>query len=438
MNRLVAVADRSLTWLIALAERQAKNAAFAIAAFWLLVAAVLPWVDFPLGKDPRGLQLALLRDVPVLPHLQLSSFGAIGFAVFALTMIATWIDRRAVVGGGAVLLALALAVPLQIAFSNPDILRRLASEFDQRQKVLLFTQAFLPVNQGREPGLWPSLAFDTLWERGVTAWYYLTHGWYAFVLAALIVFFQGVSLLPTRDLPRVFAGTLLGLVGLSTLFLAKPYYASTLLDRAYLAQARGDAVRATELYRAVMRMDRWYALGPELYEQIGAIDEARGVSDSPEYHLYKGQVLENQGMQPDSVSEYHLAARAGGDLGMIAHREAARLMTYFGLTLYGQQAFGAALAQWQGAYQEDSFQLQALFYAARANFDIGLYREAIAAGERFCQRASNTYAMADVYSDMGDCYTKLDDHASARGCYQNSFKLDYIINPRGLGALTGN
>ncbi|MBV9126706.1 MAG: hypothetical protein JO117_01330, partial [Verrucomicrobia bacterium] len=224
----------------------------------------------------------------------------------------------------------------------------------------------------------------------------------------------------------------------SAVFLAKPYYASIQLNRAYLVQARGDAARATELYLATMRADRWYALGPELYEQIGEMDETRGVLDSPEYHLFKGQVFENGGVQPNAMSEYRLAARNGGDLAVVAHREAARVAAYYGLTLYNQQAYSAALAQWQQAYEEDPFQLQALFYAARAHFDVGQYRETIAVGEQFCRRASNTYAMADVYSDMGDAYSKLDDHAKARVCYQMSFKLDYIINLHGLGALAGN
>ena len=335
------------------------------------------------------------------------------------------------------LLALALAAPLQIAFSNPDILRRLASEFDQRQKVHAFTQAFLPVNQGEEPDLWTTLEFDTIWDRLVTAWYFLTLGWYVFSVAALIVFGRGLSLLPARRLPALLACTL-ALMILFAGFAAKPFYANLQLNRAYLAQARDEAGKAAELYRATIRLDRWYAMGPELYEQIGEIDESLGRLDSPEYHLYKGQVFENQGMQPDAISEYRLAARGGGDLATVAHREAARLSAYFGLTLYGQQAFGAALSQWQSAYEEDPFQLQTLFYSTRAQFNIGQYRQAITAGERFCRLASNTYALADAYSNMGDSYRRLDDHPAARSCYEKACQLHCIINEHGLGALAGN
>ena len=402
-----------------------------------MLALVLPWVNVPLGKDSRGAQFGLLQDIPVLPHPQLGSYGVIGLAVFACGVIALWFDRRAGLVAGVVLLALALAAPLQIAFSNPDILRRLASEFDQRQKVHAFTLAFLPVNLGQEPDRWTALDLDTIWQRLLTGWYFLTSGWYIFCVAGLIVFFRGVSLLPSRRVAAV-AASILALGLMTALFVAKPFYANLQLNHAYLAQALGDPERAAELYRATIRLDRWYALGPEIYEQIGEMHDALGRRDSPEYHLYKGQLLENQGVQPDAVSEYRLAARAGGDVGVAAHREAARVAAYFGLTLYGQQAVGAALAQWRQAFEEDPFQIQVLFYAARANFDVGQYRQAISAGEQFCQRASNTYALADVYSDMGDSYTKLDDHARARVCYAMSFKLDYIINPRGLGAITGN
>jgi tetratricopeptide (TPR) repeat protein len=357
--------------------------------------------------------------------------------VFALALIALRFDRRAAVCGGIALLALALAAPLQIAFSNPDILRRLASEFAQQQKVSAFTTNFLPVNQGQAPEIWTILDFDTMWSRFVSAWYFLTLGWYVFTLAALIAFFKGVLLL-RGGCSRVVFACVLALLIFSALFVARPFWAHTQLDRAYLAEARGDTNEAIALYRATMRLDPWYASGPELYAQIGELHEALGVLDSPEYRLYKGQVFENQGVQPMAIFEYRLAARGGGDLETVAHREAARVAANFGLTLYPQQAFGAALALWQQAFEEDPFQIQALFYAARAHFDVGQYQEAIAAGEQFCKRASNPYRLADVYSDMGDSYTKLGDHSRARAYYELSFKLDYIVNARGLGALTGN
>jgi len=437
MNRAAAFADRWLTRLIAFFERQTKNAAFGVAAFWLLVSLPLAWVNAPLGKNPRGFQFALFQDIPMLPHFQFGSYGVAGIVVFALAMAALRMDRRAAVCGGIALLALTLAAPLQIAFSNPDILRRLASEFAQQQKVSAFTTNLLPVNQGQAPEIWTILEFDTMWSRFVSAWYFLTIGWYVFTVAALIVFFKGLLLLDGRRWRAVFA-CILALLIFSAVLVARPFYAHTQLDRAYLAEARGDADEAIALYRATMRLDRWYALGPELYGQIGELHEARGVLDSPEYRIYKGQFFENQGMQPIAIDEFRLAARGGGSLESVGRREAARVAGNFGLTLYRQQAYGAALARWQQAFEEDPFQLQALFYLSRVNFEVAQYREAIAAGEQFCKRASNTYRLADIYSGMGDSYTKLGDHPNARVCYEKSFKLDYIVNARGLGALAGN
>ncbi len=438
MNRIATVANRALGRLIAFAEWHASNAAFALAAFGLLVSCALPWIKTPLGRAPRGLQFGFLQELPALPHPHLASYGVIGLAIFVVTMIAGRFDRRAAFGGATALLALVLIAPLQIAFSHPAILRRLASEFLQQQNVGNFTADFLPVNTGGSPGTWTSLEFGTVWARLVSAWYFLTLGWYAFAVAAMIVYVRTLSFLQ-RPRTRAFGLSVVALLVLSAVFLAPAIAAHDRLDRAYLVQASGAPEEAIALYRATMRLDRWYALGPELYAQIGELHAALGRYDTPEYHLYRGQLFENQSVQPSVTYEYRLAARqGGGDLTAVGHQEAARVAASLGLKLYGARAFGGAIAQWQQAFEENPFELEALFYAARAHYEMAQYREAITAGEAFCNRTSDVVMMADVYSDMGDSYRKLNDYPRARWCYARSFKLDYTLNARGLGALAGN
>lgn len=437
MNRTVAFLDRAMSRVIAFAEHHTRNAAYILAAFLLLTACALPWIKTPMGKAPRGVQFSLWQDLPAEPLFQLGSFGVAGLAVFAIALAAGFLDRRAVLVGGLALLALTLTAPLQIAFSNPDISRRLDSEFTQKQNVNAFTASYLPVNRGRDPRSWASLDYGTVGSRLVSAWYFLTSGWYVFAVAACLVFLESASRFPAVRARLLLVCPLILLV-YAALFLARPTVAYARLNQAYLAQSRGDLNGAVALYRSAMRLDRWFALGPELYSQIGEIHVNLGVLNTPEYHLYKAQVFENRSLQSIVIDEYRQAAGGGGDLAIVGRREAARASASLGLRLFGQRAFSGALARWRQSLAEDPFQLQTLFFATRAHFEAAQYVESVSAGEAFCRRTSNVIAMADAYSNMGDSYTKLDDHARARTCYALSFKLDYTLNARGLGALAGN
>ena len=58
-------------------------------AHWLLIvgsvlvfaSAFLKWVYFAFSRHPLGLQLPLLRNLELIPHLSLFSYGVVGIAV---------------------------------------------------------------------------------------------------------------------------------------------------------------------------------------------------------------------------------------------------------------------------------------------------------------------------------------------------------------------
>src|SRR5205814_7658654 len=65
------------------------------AVHWLLIvgsvlvfaSAVLKWAYFAFSRHPLGLQLPLLRNVGLIPHLSLLSYGVVGIAVITTGLV---------------------------------------------------------------------------------------------------------------------------------------------------------------------------------------------------------------------------------------------------------------------------------------------------------------------------------------------------------------
>jgi tetratricopeptide (TPR) repeat protein len=121
-----------------------------------------------------------------------------------------------------------------------------------------------------------------------------------------------------------------------------------------------------------------------------------------------------------------------------ARQQIAATRVAFGFALYRSGGIGSAVKNWELALAEDPTLIYALPFLTRGYYDLGRYESGVATAKRLAALIKDhSYAVADVYSIAGDCYTKLGDNVQARHFYQLSLIADPILNYWALTRLAG-
>jgi len=408
------------------------------------------WVGFPLSNQLSGLSFSILAYARGHTHPTLASHGAIAALLLLIAADAFRRERwKRVYYMGAGLLLLMFTGFLQVALGQPRLLMDLAAEADWLNAANQFAPRYLPINLGGEPTVlpvnlgaqstvWPLISFNSVGDRLFSGWYCMGLGWYLGLIAAVVLVIAGARNIDNPSRRRAAAATVAGIFILALAFSLRPLLGEYLLTTALQAQAEGRPDEAVRLYRKAMRTDSWNALSLELYERIGAIDAALGRTATFEYRIYSaGTMVEREQWLP-ALAEYEaIAAAADGPLGATAERQAVDLWTGYGLQLYEDGAFGAAVDAWQRALIHQPSMWLAAFYLSRGYFAVGRYQEAASLGSRCLERVSDPVFRANLYSNLGDARARRGDLAEAHVTYFWSYYWDYVLNKRGLSDLTG-
>lgn len=409
-----------------------------LALLWIPVLLFANWVGFPLSNQLSGLEFSIFAYASGHIHPTLASHGAI--AALLLLVAADGFRRerwKQIYYMGAGLLLLIFSSLLQVAFSQPHLLMDLAEEADWLTAANQFVPRYLPVNVGPEPTVWPLLYFDTLADRLFSGWYFMGLGWYLGLIGAITLIVVGVRNMDSASRRRAAAAIGAGILILALGFSVRPLLGEHTLTAALRAQAEGHPGEAKQLYRKAMRIDGWNALDLELYERIGSIDAALGRNATPEYRIYNAETMVEREQWLPALTEYEVLASTGGPLGATAAQRAANLWTEYGLQLYQDGAFGAAVNAWQRALIHRPSMWLAAFYLSRAYFAVGRYQEAVSLGSACLDRVSDPVFLANLYSNVGDAHTRQGDLARGHLQYSFSYYWDYVLNTRGLCSLAG-
>ncbi len=163
------------------------------AVHWLLIvgsvlvfaSAVLKWAYFAFSRHPLGLQLPLLRNVGLIPHLSLLSYGVVGIAVLTTGLVLMRRSTTYLAFAVAILMAMWVTLPCQIAFQRPALLGRLIAETNQLSMIRDFTKTYLPPNYGPDEDYARQFDIDTTWDRFLAAYSFLGLGWYCFGIGSV-------------------------------------------------------------------------------------------------------------------------------------------------------------------------------------------------------------------------------------------------------------
>jgi tetratricopeptide (TPR) repeat protein len=410
-----------------------------VGSFLVFSSAILKWVNFPFSHHPYGLQLPLLRNIELLPHLSLLSYGVLGACVLATGLALLWRSDTFLAVAAAILIAFWVAVPCQIAFQQPAFLSRLIVETQELPMIRGFTKTYLPVNYGPAEEYSKHFELDTVWNRFVAAYSFLGLGWYCFGIGSLLIAIYLIARLSAEERMRALA--LSGIpAGVIIILLTPSLIGQHYFTKACTAQAQGENENAIMHYRRAMWFDRWRAEDINAYAAIGELETLSDPSeDSPEKHISKAREFREASEYDLAIFELTRAAERGGAAASVARRESARTRVDFGLALYRGGGIGAAVTQWQQALAEDSVQqLGVTFLIARGNYDLGRYQASLDVLKEVIRASADIPIRANAYSMAGDCYAKLGQDFDARRSYKLSLKEDMYTNFWGMSRLTGN
>lgn len=394
------------------------------------------WISFPLSAPLTGMSYRILEGSQRGAGSALMSYGVV--AGVLLLIAAEAYERRTfrlVYWVATLLLLLVAAAPLQLAFSDPGLLKWLASEADWQQQALRFAHYYQPANFGAEATVWSLLPLATVPDRLIAGWYFMGLGWYVTLLAALAVTFTALRSVPGKSRVRLLPTTLGLLLLVIGLFLRSPWAAQRALVEAIRAEGHGKLDEARGRYLEVMLLDGWWTLRTELHERIGAIDAMLGRTDSPEYRIYRAEVMLDQGRPREAIAEYEQLATSR-EFGPFARSRVVAIWTDFGLQLYAIGSFGSAVQAWQTALVLEPSDWLAAFCLTRGYFAVGRNQEAADLAEKF-SKASDPVFLADLRCNIGDARTRDGAFAAAHAEYWSSYHRDYVYNRRALESLVG-
>ena len=409
-----------------------------ICASFLVIASVVPtwrgghwcsswnrWLKFPYSYNVGGWELPV-QDI--VPHIHEFSYGLCGIAVLAVALYFRKRFRWSLLLGAAMLLTLWMLVPGRITFHHAALLRRLSEENQAVPAVKAFTRSVLPENGDSTEEVPKHFDVVTLPGRFAASLSILGLGWYCFGFGSLLLACYAVSRFPGE---RVMSSLVLVSlpVGMLTIYGIPSIIGQYYFHRASVARAAGKNEQAIANYRKAMSWDRFYTTGIEVYNLIGQLQRQAGLAESsPERAITRAGDLRAEYQNEAAILELQRVAETNPAMAKAARHEALRIRADWGLACYQAGAIGDAVANWQGALDEDSkgrpLKSQpsvqyVLPYLARGYYLLGRYESGLKAAREWAETTTDHASLqADAYLLAADCYAKLGRDAEARR-YQN-------------------
>jgi hypothetical protein len=441
----VRIVARVRSWLEA-AARMLEAAARIWAAYWLLIigsfffcgSLILRWVNFPLSRSLNALQLPFSNILELVPRYHLFSYGVYAVLVFAAGFAARRFSRFSLVFAATILITIFVALPCELAYEQPSLLHRLNAETTDVSLTRSFTRQYLPPNYGYLEEIPSHLELSTALGRLLAAESFLGLGWICFGVGSLLITFYAFGRVPPGKRLISALCLILPLATVSFL-LIRPMIGQHYFVQARVAQAQGYNELAIANYTKAIWWDKWFAEDINTYATIGDLQRQSNLAlGSPERRIRQAINYKQAGQFEPAIFELEQAANVGGELGLTARREAARVQLEFGLALYRAGAIGSAVVNWEQSLAKNPVQVQVLVFLASGKYDLARYQEALQADQKAIDSVGLTSVLVNTYSLAGDCYTRLGDDDNARRYYTLSIKLDNDINLWAITGLAGN
>jgi tetratricopeptide (TPR) repeat protein len=263
-------------------------------------------------------------------------------------------------------------------------------------------------------------------------------GWIIFMIGAIWICAAGIH--QTKDwasLKSVLPAFAVLTVLIGALQLWRPIAAERYLASSQISETRGAFTDAEKDVRRAMAIDEWQRLQPACLVQLGTLYQKMGSPNRPETFFSRAVSLQSRGLIPEALFEYSRAADGGNpQVRRVALVEKARLAAQYAGTLYKEGVIGEACRYWLKSIDADPDRINGFLGAGRAFRDMADYSSAIKYFEPIFKKTSQPNLLADIESELGDCWYRFGHPDMARKYYVASRKREDRANFRALKTLT--
>jgi tetratricopeptide (TPR) repeat protein len=203
--------------------------------------------------------------------------------------------------------------------------------------------------------------------------------------------------------------------------------------------AVGRYARALQRYESAQRWNPQLASSERTHLRIGEGYYSLEMIAHPNARLYLGGRYAQQGHYKAAIAEYLEASQeASTPLKAVLAKRIAWIYIDRGLVQFRQGQVGPAIGHWERAVTFNQEQAQATYFLARAYFEQGKYEQSIVMSRFVLTRSRNQLLNANMQTNIGDNYWKLNDFDNARRAYEASMSLDLYGNYRIFKSLGGS
>jgi len=408
-----------------------------IALVFLLASLVIKWFDVPLGQSIRSYHLSFLSNrLSLKPQFFPISFATvtvslIGLGTYALVKDKSWIK----VMTGVLAFFIGFLVICKIVLYNSALTEDIYEQNLQVIEMLSFSSQ-LPPNRGIDPTFKVDIATYTVTDRLYLAWHFLTWGWYFLMISGVIFTVLGLKGRPvkkiiTLSLIKLLCITLI-LFGISVRPILAEYYKSQ--GEAFLSvqqyKKSFDSFSTALLYNSELINNETFALkyGEACYNLKLII--------SPYYYLYWGNQLSTLGRTPEAISLFLTANELSKENSGLK-RALSKTLSKQGRDYYRQDMPGSAIKSWEKSLDANPEQIENWYYISFVYTKLGMYKNAVSAGQEFTLLSNNNPLVANTYANMGDACYWVKEYFLAREYYVKSRSIDPFTNYRAGRALGG-
>jgi tetratricopeptide (TPR) repeat protein len=408
----------------------------------LVLSPFFGWLKSGFGWKINGYSIPVFSSLPTDGfRFHILSFGSIVILIGLIGLTILCFHRfhrmRLFIGGFALFLSFLFFY--QTSLKKPIWLETFSDQNQQLIEIGKFTNDYLaPYREATGSTVWTHLRIVLIPDQMIALLSFLSTGWYFLTIGGVLLTAGSFVCRFPRRREILIAFLIVFIICSSVLF--APFIVGEYLlirgDRYRIqglyTQALSDYLKAGQ-YNPGLEYHTSYRLNiGEVYESLERVEKA-------DYHLFQGSVLESEQKDQEAVFQYYQAMEKGSIAqAYVAKNRLGWLYIYSGLNNYKTGNRGEAITVWKKAIEVDPAQLQTHYYLAKAYFEMGLYEEAIQENKKFLKRSYNTIFNADVYANLGDCYSKLQDHQKAREFYYRSLALDDDQNYRAWMGLVGS
>lgn len=397
----------------------------------MFIASNIIWIERPVFSGIKA------YNVYIIPAFKYSlSFGVLGVLLSVLLLISIFMKNsfwKIWSGIGGIIISILFFG--NVAFLDPVRFNAISEEVESYRYVMNFSLKFLPPNIGIEPayiiGIKPEQALDRfMFTLHIMGW-----GWYLFFASSVLwVIITGSSNFIKKELIYIIPVLLLSIIPMVPYTLSKYY-----IGKASANWVNGNYNKAIEEFEFVRKIAPAIEYSKFYNINLGRMYKYLGRKGNYYYYLYSGTVYAEEMRTKEAEDAFSMALSMsyGTPSETVIKNIYSDYLIKNGIIEFRKKRFSNAIEYLSNATYLNPNNFMAQYILSKVLYDSSQFEQAITINKYILDISINPLLNANVYANMGDCYSKLGELNTAREFYEQSMKLDRSGNFRATQELGG-